>query len=53
MRKSDKKENFKRVNLIVENRFLESKGIIKESYHDEYKKYDKIMLCFKQFQIKK
>ena len=43
MRKSDKKENFKRVNLIVENRFLESKGIIKESYHDEYTKYEKIM----------
>ena len=31
MRKSDKKENFKRVNLIVENRFLESKGVISEA----------------------
>ena len=31
MRKSDKIKNFKKINLIVENRYLESKGIIKES----------------------
>jgi hypothetical protein len=35
MRKSDKLKNFKKINLIVENRYLESKGIIKESIHDE------------------
>lgn len=43
MRKSDKLKNFKKVNLIVENRYLESKGVVTESYHDEYEKYEPIM----------
>ena len=34
MRKSDKLKNFKKINLIVENRYLESKGIVTESFHD-------------------
>ena len=34
MRKSDKLKNFKKINLIVENRYLESKGIITESFHE-------------------
>ena len=42
MRKSDKLKNFKKINLIVENRYLESKGVVKESIHDEYTKYEKI-----------
>lgn len=32
MRKIDKKNNFKKVNLLVEQRYLESKGIT-ESFH--------------------
>ena len=31
MRKSDKLKNFKKINLIVENRYLESKGFINEN----------------------
>jgi hypothetical protein len=33
MRKSDKLKNFKKINLIVENRYLQSKGFILESFH--------------------
>ena len=43
MRKSDKLKNFKKVNLIAEQRYLVSKGIITESFHDEFEKYEKIM----------
>jgi len=32
MRKSDKLKNFKKVNLLVEQRYLESKGIVTESH---------------------
>ena len=34
MRKSDKLKNFKKVNLLVEQRYLESKGIVTESVID-------------------
>jgi hypothetical protein len=34
MRKSDKLKNFKKINLIVENRYLESKGIVPESSYN-------------------
>ena len=34
MRKSDKLKNFKKANLLVENRYLESKGIITESFNE-------------------
>jgi len=32
MRKSDKLKNFKKVNLLVEQRYLQSKGLVTESY---------------------
>ena len=32
MRKSDKKKNFLKVNLLAEQRYLQSKGLISESY---------------------
>lgn len=31
MRKSDKLKNLRKINLIIENRYLESKGIVNES----------------------
>ena len=34
MRKSDKKKNFLKVNLLAEQRYLQSKGIVTESFHD-------------------
>jgi len=34
MRKSDKKKNFLKVNLLSEQRYLQSKGIITESFND-------------------
>jgi hypothetical protein len=34
MRKIDKKKNLVKANLLAEQRYLESKGIITESYHD-------------------
>jgi len=34
MRKSDKIKNFKKVNLLTEQRYLQSKGLLKESFHD-------------------
>jgi len=34
MRKIDKKNNFKKVNLLSEQRYLESKGLVKESFHN-------------------
>lgn len=57
MRKSDKLKNFKKANLLAENRYLESKGLVKDTIrnsnigldesnytpHNEYKKYEKIM----------
>jgi len=33
MRKSDKKNNISKVNLLAEQRYLESKGLITESFH--------------------
>jgi len=33
MRKRDKKQNIKKVNLLAEQRFLESKGLLSESFH--------------------
>ena len=33
MRKIDKKKNFKKVNMLVEQRYLTEKGIIEESFH--------------------
>ena len=33
MRKSDKKLNISKVNLLAEQRYLESKGLISESFH--------------------
>jgi hypothetical protein len=50
MRKKDKKDNFKKVNILVEQRYLFEKGIISESFNSldgtpvsEFKKGDKIM----------
>lgn len=43
MRRFDKKKNISKVNLLAEQRYLVSKGIITESFHDEFEKYDKIM----------
>lgn len=59
MRKIDKKNNFKKVNALVEQRYLFEKGIVSESFHSpdgtpigvdsmhrpvsEFKKGDKIM----------
>ena len=34
MRKSDKKKNFLKVNLLAEQRYLQSKGIVTESFHE-------------------
>ena len=34
MRKIDKKKNFLKVNLLSEQRYLQSKGIVNESFHD-------------------
>ena len=33
MRKIDRKNNFKKANLMAEQKYLESKGLIKESFH--------------------
>lgn len=33
MRKIDKKNNFKKVNMLVEQRYLTEKGILQESFH--------------------
>jgi hypothetical protein len=33
MRKSDKKKNFLKVNLLAEQRYLQSKGVVSESFH--------------------
>jgi hypothetical protein len=41
MRKSDKKLNIAKINILAEQRYLESKGIIKEE--EELKKGDKII----------
>lgn len=35
MRKIDKKLNFQKVNMLAEQRYLESKGIIKEGMYEE------------------
>ena len=35
MRKSDKKLNISKVNLLAEQRYLESKGLISESFHNQ------------------
>ncbi len=35
MRKSDKKKSILKANLIAEQRYLKSKGLINESFHDE------------------
>ena len=40
MRKSDKLKNFKKVNLLTENRYLQSKGIVTESFNEGIKKLD-------------
>jgi hypothetical protein len=34
MRKTDKKLNFKKVNLLTEKRYLDSKGLLNESFHE-------------------
>jgi hypothetical protein len=34
MRKSDKKKNIAKANLLAEQRYLESKGLVKESFHE-------------------
>jgi hypothetical protein len=34
MRKIDKKKNFRKVNMLVEQRYLQDKGIVLESFHD-------------------
>jgi len=34
MRRFDKKKNIQKANLIAETRYLESKGVIKESFYD-------------------
>ena len=34
MRKSDKKHNIKKVNLLAEQRYFESKDLVNESFHD-------------------
>ena len=34
MRKSDKKKNFLKVNLLAEQRYLQSKGLVTESFHE-------------------
>jgi hypothetical protein len=47
MKKSDKKHNITKVNLLVEKRYLESKGLISESFeiseNEKLKADDKIM----------
>ena len=34
MRRFDKKKNMGKANLLAEQRYLESKGIVNESFHD-------------------
>ena len=41
MRKSDKLKNFKKVNLLVEQRYLQSKDIVTESFSDNNHGYIK------------